>query len=166
MPQRLNLVPGRHVVAEYRHARRARLVPGADAVDGVPQTPADAEPNDAPAMCSDRLHVVGEFGGGGSQTHRLIEHERALMCQLDAVAAAKNEREAQFVFELLDLAADGGLRHPQSSTGSAETQFLSDGNKRVYVPNFHLKLPYQSDPARRILSRKAVFPRFIRACFV
>jgi len=109
LAQRFHLGPRRHVVAEDGDAGAARLVARANPVDGVPQAPADPEADDAPAMRLDGLHVIGEFGGGRGQAHGLVEHQGALVGELDAVAAAEEEGEPQLLFELLDLPGDGGL---------------------------------------------------------
>jgi len=146
LPQRFHLVPARHVVAEDGDAGGARFVAGANPVDGVPEPPADAEADDAAAVRLHGLHVIGELGGGGGEAHRLIEHQRALMRQLDAVAAAEKQGEPQLLFELLHLAGDRGLRHTQTAARAAETQFLGDGDKRLDVPNFHIS------PIRRTVS--------------
>ena len=129
-------------------ASTATPVARADAVDRVPEPPADAEADHTPAVGFDGLHVVRELDGGRREAHGLVEHQRPLMGEFDAVAAAQEEGEAQLLFELLDLPADGGLRHTQTAACPAQAQFLGDGDERLNVPNFHISI----SPIRRAVS--------------
>jgi hypothetical protein len=97
-------------------------------------------------MRLDGLHVIGEFGGGRGQAHGLVEHQSALVGELDAVAAAEEESEPQLLFELLDLPGDGGLRHTETPSRPAQAQLLGDGDERLNMPNFHIS------PIRRTVS--------------
>src|SRR4051812_42257866 len=113
-------------------------------------------------MRLDGLHVIGEFGGGRGEAHGLVEHQRALVGELDAVASAEEEGEPELLFELLDLAGDRGLRHTEAPSRPAQAQFLGDGDERLYMPNFHIS------PIQRTVSytKNSELTPYIRAGFV
>ena len=121
-------------------------MPGADPVDGVPQPPGDPEADDAAAVGLDGLHVIGKLRGRRREPHGLIQHQRALVGELDAVAPSQEQRQAKLLFELLDLAADGGLRDTKTPARATQAQFFCDGDESLNVPNFHIS------PIREIVS--------------
>jgi len=55
-----------------------------------------------------------------------------------AMAIALEEFHAEFILEILDLAADGGLGDAEAGGGAAEIEFFSDGDEVAEVAQFHL----------------------------
>jgi hypothetical protein len=56
---------------------------------------------------------------------------------LDAAPRAFEQDDAQFVFELANLAAQGGLRHVQLLRGAGEVEFARHGGEIAQMKQFH-----------------------------
>jgi hypothetical protein len=56
---------------------------------------------------------------------------------LDAVAGAVKQDNAQFVFKLANLAAQGGLRHVQLLRRAGKIKFTGHSGKIAKVTEFH-----------------------------
>jgi len=53
--------------------------------------------------------------------------------------AAFEQRRAEFIFEIANLAAQGGLSHAQARRGFREVQQLSHGHKVTQMSQFHFQ---------------------------
>ena len=79
--------------------------------------------------------------GLGQRQPRMVEEGAAGRGQLDAVHAARQQRHADLVFEIADLAAQRRLRRVQPLLGGdRQAAFLGDRDEVAKVPQLHIPL--------------------------
>ena len=61
----------------------------------------------------------------------------------DFAVIALKERDAEFLFELLDLAAESGLGDMESGRSPGEIEFTGHGSEVAELPQFHARSPYR-----------------------
>ncbi len=91
--------------------------------------------------------VVARFTGFARDTNgllalfeyglRLREKRPARFRELDSVVSAIEQRDAQFVFELANLPALGGLRNAEFSRRTREIEFTGHGGEVAQMSQFH-----------------------------
>jgi hypothetical protein len=69
---------------------------------------------------------------------RMIQKDSARLCQLDSAGTAHEQFDANFQFQVADLAAQRRLRRVQPSfRGMGETAFFGNGNEIAQMAELH-----------------------------
>ena len=76
--------------------------------------------------------------------------------ELNGVGAAGEQVDAEFIFEVTDLAAEGWLGDVEARGGACDVLFLSDGHEVAQVTQFHgCSIPFGNAQPSNM-----VFPNF------
>jgi hypothetical protein len=106
-------------------------------VHDIPQAPPN--PNANPILLAAR-HLAGdltELSTRRVERPRFLEQAGAVFGQRDPMPMAKEEREAEFFLELMDVTAERRLRDVKAFGSLGDTQGVRHGNEGLYVPKVH-----------------------------
>jgi hypothetical protein len=125
------------IVGDNRHVWTAEDVVLANEIHGFPQPPADAK-----MKCLRLTHLERARGGfevaeGGRHGTGGVEQGHALAGHLGAGAMPDEERDAELIFELSDLAGERRLRDVQAMGGAGEVPLFRDGDEGPKMPKVH-----------------------------
>src|SRR5688572_8635540 len=109
----------------------------AQPVHDVPQAPADADAKAVLFAARDLAGGLAELGARRIERPGLFQQTAAVLGQRDAVPVTDEQREAEFFLELMNMAAERGLRDVEAFGGPGDTQGVSHGNEGLYVPKVH-----------------------------
>ncbi len=118
-------------VAELRRRRHA------DAVDRVPEPPADAEADLVGIVPRRLVGALVEVRGRGRQRARFLEQVLSGFRQRDALTMTDEQRDAELILELLDVPAQRWLRDVEPLGGLGHAGFFRDGDERAQVAEIH-----------------------------
>ena len=129
---------GAHHVGRFdRHVAELRRRCDADAVDRVPEPPADAEADLVGVVPRRLVRAFVEIRGRRRQRARLFEQTVSGLRQRDALTMADEQRDAELILELFDVPAQRRLRDVEPLGGFGHAGFFRDGNERAQVTEIH-----------------------------
>jgi len=108
-----------------------------DFADSAAEPGSNSDANDAGLPF---LGVAGGFGGVGrldDELAGLLEENVACLRQLNAVGIANEKRDAEILFELANLAAQGRLSDVELLGGLAKVEDFGDRDEVANVTEFH-----------------------------
>ena len=131
------MLPGEQAIDESgdRHAHRHR---------GNPQVAVELAAHDADFL-DHRLAI-------GDDPLRPLQYPPALVGESLESPVTQDERHADLVFEMLDGAREGGLRHVAPGRGSTEVPFLLQRDQVLKLPQKHGGMSASTDDGVRMRS--------------
>ncbi len=109
----------------------------ANAIDDVPESPADADANLIGFAARDLARRQREFGCRGVDRSGFLEQPPSGLGEVHAVAMAYEQRDAQLFLELVNMAAEGWLRDMQTLGRFGHTERLGYGDEGLHSPQIH-----------------------------
>src|SRR4030095_5068634 len=97
------------------------------------------------------------FGAQIDHLPCVVGEEQSGLCRGDVPARSDEERDADFVLELLDALADGRLRATDSLGGARERSFFADGEEVFELEQIHKRLRTPHRICKRLHSCKSCF---------